>query len=275
MPCQRLSMLALPLAILLALNGVSGWAAPPPPPTSSETLPAPPPQPGLPSSIFPGINGRPLLESPNLYEPAASQPPAIEAAQPAASDRPLPINLATALCLSNARPLVIAYAQASVEEAVARLQYADVLWLPNFNVGTDYYRHDGTDMTTAGPIIVDDKQSFMAGGGATLVLAVTDAIFTPLAVRQEVAAREADLQTARNNALMTVAAAYFDVQQARGRLAGAVDAVAKAETLVKQTAGLSRDLVPGIEVDRAQALLRTLQQEVIASRASCASAAHG
>ena len=113
------------------------------------------------------------------------QPPPIQPAQPTESDQALPINLATALHLSNARPLVIAFAQASVEEAAARLQNAQVLWLPNLNVGTDYYRHDGTDMTTNGTVIRDDKNSFAAGGGATLNFGITDAIFRPLADRRE------------------------------------------------------------------------------------------
>ena len=106
-----------------------------------------------------------------------------------------------------------------------------------------------------------------AGGGATLSFAVTDAIFRPLAARQELAARQSDLQAARNDALLQVATAYFDVQQARGRLAGTLDAVDRAEGLVKRTAGLARGLVPGIEVDRARALLFDLQQQVAAARA--------
>ena len=179
------------------------------------------------------------------------QPPPIQPAQPPQSDQTLPINLATALYLSNARPLVIAFAQASVEEAAARLQNAKVLWLPNLNVGTDYYRHNGTDQSTDGTMILDDKNSFAAGGGATLNFGVTDAIFRPLADRQELAARESDLQTARNDALLAVALAYFDVQQARGTLAGTLDAVAKAEVLVRKTAGLAKGLVAEIEVDRA------------------------
>ena len=191
----------------------------------------------------------------------------LQLAQPAESDQTLPINLATALYLSNARPLVIAFARASVEEAAARLQNAQVLWLPNLNVGTDYYHHNGTDQSTDGTIILDDKSSFAAGGGATLNFGVTDAIFRPLADRQELAARESDLQTARNDALLAVALAYFDVQQARGTLAGTLDAVAKAEMLVRKTAGLAKGLVAEIEVDRARALLFDLQQQVATSRA--------
>jgi len=212
------------------------------------------PQPGRP--LGPPI----LAENP--------EPPPIQPAQPAESDQTLPINLATALYLSNARPLVIAFAQASVEEAAARLQNAKVLWLPNLNVGADYYRHDGTDQITEGRIIRDSKSALAAGGGATLNFGVTDAIFRPLADRQELAARQCDLQTARNDALLAVAVAYFDVQQARGTLAGTTDAVARAEVLVRKTTGLAEGLVPGIEVDRARALLFDLQQQVAASRAN-------
>jgi hypothetical protein len=54
-----------------------------------------------------------------------------------------PINLATALRLSDARPIVVAATGASAWMAEARLQKAAVLWLPSFNLGGDYIRHDG------------------------------------------------------------------------------------------------------------------------------------
>ena len=263
---NMLPRLALQTVVLLALSGVSSLAAPPNAPEPAEVITAPPPQAPLPPGSPPAN-----AESGQIFRlPAVTenpQPPPIQAAQPAESDQVLPINLATALYLSNARPLVIAFAQASVEEAAARLQNAQVLWLPNLNVGTDYYRHDGTDQSTDGTMILDDKSAFAAGGGATLNFGVTDAIFRPLADRQELAARESDLQTARNDALLAVALAYFDVQQARGTLAGTLDAVAKAEVLVRKTAGLAKGLVAEIEVDRARALLLDLQQQVAASRA--------
>ena len=49
--------------------------------------------------------------------------------------------------------------------------------------------------------------------------------------------RDSDVQTARNDALLTVAEAYFNVQQARGRLAGAQDAVDKGPALVAHGRG--------------------------------------
>ena len=191
-------------------------------------------------------------------------------AAPAATDRPLPINLATALYLSNARPLVIAFAQNSVELAAAQLQRAKVMWLPNFNAGIDYYHHEGEDQSTPGEMITDTKSYFAAGAGATLDLGITDAIFLPLAARQVLSAREFEVQAARNDALATVATAYFDVQEARGRLAGNLDALAKAEDLEKQIKGLAGGaaggLVPQIEIDRVLALLFDLEQEAAASR---------
>src|SRR5947209_7581968 len=45
----------------------------------------------------------------------------LPAEQPTADDQPLPINLATALRLADARPLVIAAAEASVRQAAAAL----------------------------------------------------------------------------------------------------------------------------------------------------------
>jgi outer membrane protein TolC len=259
--------LILSTIVLLSLSEAGVLAAPPDFPTAPEEIVAPQPH-----EIFPSIPAniqncpRQVLEQPSLIE--NSQPPPIEAARPAVSDQILPINLATALYLSNARPLVIAFAQASIEQASAQLQNANVLWLPNLNIGFDYYRHDGMDQATDGTMIFDNKYSYTAGGGVTLSFGVTDAIFRPLAARRELAAREFDLQSAQNDALLTVAVAYFDVQQARGILAGNVDSVAKAEMLVKKTTGLSKGLVPEIEVDRARSLLLDLQQQVALARAN-------
>ena len=58
-------------------------------------------------------------------------------------DLRFPINLATALRLSDARPLIVAAAQASVWVAEAQLTRAKVLWVPTLNIGFDYIRHDG------------------------------------------------------------------------------------------------------------------------------------
>src|SRR5262245_7356811 len=65
---------------------------------------------------------------PDLSVPAAPAPVAPPA--PAACDRPLPINLPTALRLANVRPIDIALASERVEQAAARLERAQVSWVP-------------------------------------------------------------------------------------------------------------------------------------------------
>src|SRR5208283_1390593 len=192
--------LAVSLTALLALGQAAAMADPPysypepsvPPPPQAlrdvpESLPAPRPLP-------PNSGSQPLYAMPVLN----TNPQAVTfpLAEPVATDRPLPINLATALYLSNARPLVIAFAQNSVELAAAQLQRAKVLWLPNLNAGVDYFHHEGADQTTPGLIIQDTKSYFAAGAGATFDFGITDAIFLPLVARQQLFAREFDLQAA-------------------------------------------------------------------------------
>ncbi len=194
--------------------------------------------------------GGPLLAAPSMVQ--GSQVPQVAPPQPNPPDQALSINLATALCLSQARPLIIASAEASVAKAAAGLQGANALWLPDLNFGAGYSHHDGANQGTDGSVAPASFGSYYAGAGATLNVAVTDAIFRPLAARQELSARQSDLEAAHNDALLTVARSYFDVQEARGRLAGVLDSAAKAEVLVRQIESLAKGLVPEIEVDRAR-----------------------
>src|SRR5438876_5496193 len=67
-----------------------------------------------------------------LPEPTRLSPPG-----PEEGDRPLPINLATALRLADARPLVIEAARAAVETEYGLYQQARALWLPTVYLGAD------------------------------------------------------------------------------------------------------------------------------------------
>jgi outer membrane protein TolC len=94
---------------------------------------------------------------------------------------------------------------------------------------------------------------------------IPDAIFAPLAARQQLRARQADHQTASNDTLVAVSDAYFNVQQARGELAGAMAATQRTEELVGRTKKLAPALVPELETDRAEAeLVRRQQAELFA-----------
>jgi outer membrane protein TolC len=177
--------------------------------------------------------------------------------------RPLPINLPTALRLGNARNLDIVLAARRAQVAVAQLQSKQVLWLPTLMMGTDYYRHDGQLQDIVGNVFGTSKQGFLLGAPSPyMVFSFSDAIFAPLASRQVLRAREAGLQASTNDALLAITQAYFNVQQARGQVAGFLDAQARTEDLLRRVEKLAPGLVPGLEVTRTRTLVAQ-QQEVL------------
>jgi len=182
------------------------------------------------------------------------------------TDRPLAINLATALRLSDTRPLLIAAAQARVQIAAAQLEKAQVLWLPNVNLGVDYIRHDGGNQESTGSLIPLGTNFFEGGASLELRVATTDAIFEPLAAKQELKSRQVDMQTARNEALLATAEAYFNVQQARGTFAAMTDATEKARGLVQRVESLSKSLAAPDEIDRSRTLLAAVEQSAASAR---------
>ena len=188
-------------------------------------------------------------------------------AQPEQTDRSLAINLATALRLADARPLVIEAARAAVETEYGLYEQARALWLPTVYLGPDYQRHDGGEQNLlTGQTIVGPRNQFLAGAGARAVFALTDAIYAPLAERQLLQARNLQVLTAKNDSLLSVAAAYFDVQQARGILAGTLDSVARARELARRVGALGKGLAPAIEVERVYTLLDDLEQQAASFR---------
>jgi outer membrane protein TolC len=184
--------------------------------------------------------------------------------------RPLPINLPSALQLARVRALDIAVAGQRLQVATAQLSQANVLWLPTVAFGGDYYRQNGLVQTQAGPLMDTSKSSAMVGLGAGIgnaaVIPINDAIFAPLSARQVVRARQADVQSATNDSILAVAEAYFSVQQARGELAGAIDASARTVELARRTEKLAAGLVSPVEVVRAQAESARRQEAEFSAR---------
>ena len=150
--------------------------------------------------------------------------------------------------------------------SAGRLQQAQVLWLPDLYLGTDYQRHDGGAQRTTGDVAINDRNQFLTGGGLKAVFALSDAIYAPLAERQVYRARNFEVEVAKNDALLSVIDAYFSVQQARGVLAGSEDSVAKAKELLGRVKSLAQELAAPIEVQRAQTTLAELQQQAEVAR---------
>ncbi len=198
---------------------------------------------------------RPLAAS----TPAVPPLPSV-ASFPTAAAKPYPINLPTALRLANARNLDIVLASQRLEAANAQLKGARVLWLPNIILGGDYARHDGPFWFDTGQVIGNSKQAMMVGAAPQMIFSFADAIFSPLAARQTALARQADVQTAANDTLLAVAQAYFNLLQARGQLAGAVEALRFTDDLASRLDRLAPGLVPPLEVQRGRVLAATLRQ---------------
>jgi outer membrane protein TolC len=158
-------------------------------------------------------------------------------------------------------PLDIAAASLEVKQGLAVLLQAKVLWIPTLNAGVDYFRHDGIQQNLfTGEPFRKDRQSFFVGGGPSLFVALTDAIYEPLAQRRVVNARVASVQTARNDVLLAVSRAYFTLQDARGRLLGVEATIVRAQKLVDLAVGLAPALIAPLEINRAKAELQSLKQ---------------
>jgi outer membrane protein TolC len=217
---------------------------------------------GAPTSRAPQLGGAMMLRpSPLAAQPNLGRAPT----EPA--DLRFPINLATALRLSDARPIIVAAAQAGVWAAEADLQKARVLWVPDLDIAADYLRHDGGGPDfNKGVMTAPSVNFFYAGGGLIGFIATTDALFQPLVARQVLNARHWDVQTAKNDALMRTADAYFRVHQYRGTYAGTLYCIKRGDELVERLATMSHDLVQEFEVERARNMVADLRQRAVTAR---------
>jgi outer membrane protein TolC len=231
-----------------------------------QELPAPLPDRAGPTSRARGDNVS-IVPAPSPL----ARPVDFKAAPTEPTDLRFPINLATALRLSDARPLIVAAAQARVWIAEAELTRAKVLWLPDLNIGFDYIRHDGGGPDfNKGIMTAPSTNFFYAGAGLwgndLGIIHTTDAIYQPLVARQVLNAEHWGIQSAKNDALLRTADAYFLVHQYRGIYAGALYTVQRARDVVDRVASLSRDLVPAFEVDRARNMMADLSQQAVSAR---------
>jgi outer membrane protein TolC len=244
---------------VLVLPACAAFEKPPEPPRVA-TRPAPVPR------TIPGVVPASAQEPQDKPAPppkAALSLPAVPAAE--AQGKPLPIDLPTALALGSANPLDIQIATERLRAATAQLDRAKVLWLPNIALGVDYFRHDGQIQDIVGTVFTTSRSSLLVGAGPTAVFSVGDACYAPLVARQVVSARRADVQTARNDTTLQVVEAYFNVQQARGEVAGSVESLRRAEELVKLTEKVAPDLAPTVEVNRAKVEVARRRQAVEAA----------
>lgn len=175
-----------------------------------------------------GVVVQPVVHAASLRTPVAESLPV-----PAAKADVLPIDLPTALRIANASSPTIALAQARVREALARVDQADALWLPNLSAGGIYLRHDGIDQNRGGDLLTVTRSSLFEGGGAALRLDTAEAFYQPLVARRLVDAAAAAARANTNNALFDVVSAYYDLVHAHAQVEINADILAKAEQILK------------------------------------------
>jgi outer membrane protein TolC len=195
-----------------------------------------------------------------------------------------PIDLASALRLAGARDLDIATARQQVLQALGELDEARGIWLPSLFTGPTYYRLDGKVQSITGQVITTSRSSLFLGTTASLansfpaappgsgfpplnslsgVLRISDAIYGIRAARRFIAANEAGVKVATNNALLAASEAYFDLQLAAGTLAIRREAAGNAEVLAGITGTYARSGA-GLEADHRRILteLRSRQRSI-------------
>jgi outer membrane protein TolC len=212
----------------------------------------------------------PAIEEAGPTPPSAGGELAAKLAAPLVRGQVIqPIDLANGRRLAGARDVDIATARQQVLQSFGDLDHARGLWLPSLFTGPTYYRLDDQVQAINGQIQTVDRGSLFLGTTASLansypaappgsgfpplnglsgVLRFSDAIYGVQIVRRVIAANEAGVRVATNNALLAVAEAYFDLQFAAGTLAIAREAAGNAEvmaditgTYVRTGAGLEAD----------------------------------
>jgi outer membrane protein TolC len=199
-----------------------------------------------------------------------------------------PIDLPTALRLAGANNLQIAFAIEQVSQAAARVDSADVLWVPSLNGAVIYNNHAGRIQGTEGQVLEVSRNSLFVGAGAVTGsspvaggssgparmfadLPLVEVLFEPLAARQRAQGAQANQTAVFNDTLLATALAYLDLVRAYAELNVAEEAVTHAEELARITEDFARS-GQGLQADadRAAAELASRQRDVLLAKESAA-----
>lgn len=241
-------------------------------------------------------------EDPGVVQVAAVSPSADEAAEdseelvpPAPSDREaeieskvslrhmtkaeLPIDLITVIRLVDTNSPNVGVSLAKLREAYARAEAADVLWLPNFSIGTAYNRYDGQTQNQRGEIFAVSRGNLFGSSGLSLTLDTSEAHYRPL-IEWRVASSEQHKTVATLiNMELEAVLAYIDLLQVHEMLNVNLDTLEKGEALLDaarnaQQANLDRS-AGDVNRVRTEVLLRRQERTDLSGRSAAASARLG
>lgn len=218
---------------------------PAPAPKPVEPLPVPTP---ADSTMFP-----PVASPGSIPHPAYSR-----------SDQ-LPIDLTTVLRLVDQNSPLIGFAQARVRAAQARMDRAEVAWLPDILTGATYNRYDGQTQNQRGEVFGTSRSNLFASGGISLRWDPAEVYYAQLIAERLYSAEQQSAAQTTLDAQLDAALAYQDLVQVYGQLAVNADILEKAEIMLKfaqaaKEAALSKTAA---DVNRAWAEVYIRRQERI------------
>jgi outer membrane protein TolC len=129
------------------------------------------------------------------------------------------VTLTDVLRLASVANLDITQARLAVERARAVQVQGRAYALPNLSLGSAYNNHQGTIQKTEGNIITMNRDSLFVGGGPSLSLDLSDALFAAPQANALLQAAAAGQTRVTLDTLLATADAYLAVLRARRRLA--------------------------------------------------------
>ena len=102
------------------------------------------------------------------------------------------LDLPTALGIGGASSLQVELAREQLEEANARLDAAEALWIPDVRAGLLYSKHEGALQRTEGDVLQVSREAGYVGGGLFARVDLADAFLQPGAARHDLDAADAD-----------------------------------------------------------------------------------
>lgn len=151
---------------------------------------------------------------------------------------PYALSLGSILHLADAQNPNVALARERINEAYARVQRAEALWLPSLRAGLNYNHHEGAIQSVAGDVFQTNRSAFGGGFGAGMYGAaspgipgliaqfhLSDAIFQPKIASHQAASRQFSATAARNDVLRDAATGYLELVRAEHGLAIAHEAL--------------------------------------------------
>ncbi|OAI54231.1 hypothetical protein AYO47_00520 [Planctomyces sp. SCGC AG-212-M04] len=188
--------------------------------------------------------------------PAPDAPDDVTPVQPNIVGRPpaaYTLNLSRVLQIADAQNPNVAQARERINEAYARVERAEVLWLPSVRAGVHYDHHEGPLQDAAGNIINVNKSTLYGGFGTNVTGAgtvgipglsaqfhTTDAIFQPKIAEHQATSRRFAATAVRNDTLRSTAVAYLELVRAEQTVAITEEAQVNTRHLSSLTESYAR-----------------------------------